>query len=554
MLKTKPIISCVLPPTITAITFLILGITETPAHSSFRLIVNSNLDGEITPDSNLTLREAIEIVNGTLPLSQLTSAEKAQIVSPIANEKATNSITFNLPKISTIIQLQKPLPAIQEPVIIDGTTQPGYDENTAISKCQNHQENLRGKIPQPVITLTPATGVEVLRGLTIISSNVTVRGLGFYGFNSRYQNRETAIASVLPASILITNQIPPESINQKSDVGAGSSRFMILAENLDQPAPTNKPLQIPQNVIIEKNQLGAGASFSAFGILLFKSQGTIIRQNHIVNHTGSGIITGSIAENTQIIGNIIEKNGYSGMPNGVHFEGDINNSQINGNLICENAGSALFFFKTSGATQIKNNEIFMNGKTRKTAAIYLMGEGHQVIENQISEQNGPGVVVAAYPNSYRNKITANSFSNLDGLSIDLTTQLNDSNAAYLIGDGPNPWRNSYYRREETGNKASNPPQFLAKEFLILGDKVNIDGKADPGTTIEIYRVKTQPKNSTNLPYGPLSELITTVETDKEGRFGITLKNLKAGDVISAIATDSEFGTSEPALNAIIKNP
>ena len=329
---------------------------------------------------------------------------------------------------------------------------------------------------------------------------------------------------------------------------------MILAENLDQPAPTNKPLQIPQNVLIEKNQLGAGASFSAFGILLFKSQGTIIRQNHIVNHTGSGIITGSIAENTQIIGNLIENNGFSGMPNAIHFEGKIKNTEITENLICGNAGSGIFLFKPEGAIQIRKNDIVLNGLQKQTAAIYLMGEGHQVSENQISEQNGPGVVVAAYPHSYRNTITANIFSNLEGLSIDLTSQLNESTSAYLIGDGPNPQRNSYYRREETGNKATNPPQFLAKEFLILGDKVNIDGKADPGTTIEIYRVKTQQKNSINLPYGPLSELITTVETDKEGRFGISLKTLKAGDVISAIATNPEFGTSEPALNAIIKNP
>ncbi|MCT7951393.1 right-handed parallel beta-helix repeat-containing protein [Ancylothrix sp. C2] len=539
MLKTKLIVSWTLPPTITTITLLMLAINPTPAQSYFRLSVNSNLDGEITPDGNLTLREAIEIVNGNLPVSQLSLAEKAQIVPQTDNEKTANLITFNLPENATTIKLIKELPAIQAPAIIDGTTQPGYIENSsnspiAVSQiCQNQQTNFNAKIPQPLVTLTPAADVEVLRGLTIVSGDVTVRGLNFYGFNSRYQNRETAIASVLPASILISDKLPAESLNQISN------------ETFKQP------LQIPRNVVIEKNQFGAGASSSAFGILIFKSQGTIIQQNQIVNHTGSGIITGSIAENTQIIGNIIANNGYSGMANGLHFEGKITNSEISENMICQNAGSAIFFFKTQGATKIIKNDLVMNGRERKTAAIYLMGEGHQVIENQISEQNGPGVAVAAYPHSYRNKITANSFSTLDGLSIDLTNQLNESSLAYLIGDGPNTLRNSYYRREETGNKAINPPQFLAKEFLILGDKVNIDGKADVGTIIEIYRVKTQPKNSANLPYGPLSELIATVQTDKEGRFGISLKTLKTGDVISAIATDPEFGTSEPALNAAI---
>ena len=525
---------------------------------SFHVIVNSNLDGDIKADANLTLREAIDIINGNLLVSQLSSIEKAQIVSLVDNENTPNLITFNLPTNLTTIKLLQELPPLQKPAIIDGTTQPGYQENidqfsmVGSKICQNQAKNLMAKIPQPVVTLTPANGVEVLRGLTIISGDVTVRGLSFFGFNSRYQNRETAVASVLPANILITNQLPPKSINEIS------------------PQSLNKPLQIPRNVLIEKNQfglspsLGAGIpvtpvqkslvsntkpALSAFGILIFNSQGTTIRQNQIANHTGSGIITGILAENTQIVENIIENNGFTGMPNAIHFEGQINNSQISDNLICQNAGSGIFFFKTQGATQIIKNNIFMNGRGKKTAAIYLMGVGHQIRENKISQQNGPGVAVAAYPQSYRNQITSNSFSSLDGLSIDLTTQLNESVAAYLIGDGPNPIRNSYYRREETGNNATKPPQFLAREFLILGDKVNIDGKADPGTTIEIYRVLFSENLKSN--YGPLTEKIASTETDKEGRFGISLTTLKAGDIISAIATNSEFGTSEPAQNATI---
>jgi len=71
-----------------------------------------------------------------------------------------------------------------------------------------------------------------------------------------------------------------------------------------------------------------------------------------------------------------------------------------------------------------------------------MGNDHQVIDNQISNQTGPGVVVAAYPESRRNRIQGNQFQAIAGLSIDLVTQANVRSLDYQQGDGPNPPRNS----------------------------------------------------------------------------------------------------------------
>ena len=70
---------------------------------SLSVTVNSNQDGAIQADGNLTLREAIAIVNGNLPLEQLSSAEK----SLVSNESSQSRINFNLPPQQTTITLTK---------------------------------------------------------------------------------------------------------------------------------------------------------------------------------------------------------------------------------------------------------------------------------------------------------------------------------------------------------------------------------------------------------------------------------------------------------------
>ncbi|MEO0844564.1 MAG: cell envelope biogenesis protein OmpA, partial [Cyanobacteria bacterium J06643_5] len=53
--------------------------TTTPSAPAVRAVVNSNADGAVNADGELTLREAIEVVNGTLTPDRLSSAEQAQI-------------------------------------------------------------------------------------------------------------------------------------------------------------------------------------------------------------------------------------------------------------------------------------------------------------------------------------------------------------------------------------------------------------------------------------------------------------------------------------------
>ncbi len=511
--------------------FSVLAIPATTAQPTnhMTVVVNSDRDGAIQADDALTLREAIAIVNGELIVDRLSDAEKA-LVKPLAPEQPSR-IEFNLPPEQTTIRLQELLPPLATPgLVVDGTTQPGYDATRSATA--------EIEIPVPVVVITPAPDHQILRGLTIVADRVTVRGLSLYGFGERPQ---VPTLSTPPADIFIAHPQPPPDTSQQQP------------PNQDSLYGSNVP---PKDVVIEQNWLGIPPDEqmperpSAFGVSVFNSLATTIRRNRIANHEGSGIITSVQAKNLLVSENIIVGNGIAGMPDAIRLEGAIDNSELTGNLICGNDGSGVYLFKPEGAVQIRGNQITFNGRRLRRAAVYLMGDDHQVTDNQIRDQAGPGVVVTSYPKSDRNFLESNRFARVEGLSIDLNTQQNVDPVDFQRGDGPNPPRNSPNRRKETGNSAINAPQFTTGEFFILGSQVKLSGQADPGSSVQIYRVN----ENIAIPYGPLSEPIATVATQERGQFNVTLNNLQPGDKVSAIATHAQYGTSEPALNAIVQSP
>ncbi|HEY9606341.1 MAG TPA: right-handed parallel beta-helix repeat-containing protein, partial [Allocoleopsis sp.] len=378
----------------------VLGILATPSAAmaqapNVAVTVNSNQDGVVQADDALTLREAIEIVNGQLKVEQLSATEKAQI-KPL-DPNTPSRIEFNLPPNQTTIRLQTLLPPLATPgLMVDGTTQPGYDATRSATA--------EIAIPIPVVEITPARDAAVLRGLTIVADRVTVRGLSLYGF-TKFAG---ATLNTPPADILIDK--PPALL----DLGVPQSPFDFNFKPSKQDvtlgesnSPSNLP---PKDVVLELNWLGIPPSeripesLSAFGVSVFNSVGTTIRRNRIADHEGSGIITSVQAKNLLVAENIIVGNGVAGMPDAIRLEGAIDNSQITGNLICGNDGSGVYLFKPEGAVQIRDNQITYNGRRLRKAAVYLMGDNHQVVENQIAYQSGSGVVVTSYPKSDRNLI------------------------------------------------------------------------------------------------------------------------------------------------------
>ena len=501
---------------------LLLGLSQ-PSISQpipfYKTIVNSNAD-DIKADNGLTLREAIALINGELKFENLSSAERSQVIP--ASEAST--IGFNLPSGQTQIALKSELPSIAIPgTTIDGTTQPGYDATKSATQ--------EISIAIPIVELIPAANVDVLRGLTIVSDRVTIRGLSIHGFS--VSHKSTAMTP--PADIFISHATPPPSIEKQK-----------MPANFAPYYPDDVP---PKNVIIENNWLGLSPIGktdrpSAFGVSVFHGESTIIRRNRIEFHDGSAIITSVAATNTDVSENIIVNNGLAGMPDAIRLEGNIDRSRIHGNLMCGNDGAGVYLFKPQGSVKISDNQIRYNGRRLRRSAIYLTGSGHEVTNNQISHQAGSGVVVGAYPQSDRNIITNNQFDSLEGMSIDLNTQQNTYAQAWQTGDGPNPKRKGSYRHLETGNAAIDSPEFTTDEF----DNTNvITGTAEPNSQIAIYKVQLNAEDDR----GPLSQSIAQTMANGEGKFTVQLSGLVKGDRISATATDPTKGTSEPAINAAI---
>ena len=479
--------------------------------------VNSAADGLIQPDAELTLREAISVVNGTLPVTALSTAEQA-LVDP----SGAPTIAFAMP-LETTIALTEALPPLAAPgLTVDGTTQPGYGNPANVS--------LVTPIPQPLVGLKPAAGAEVFRGLTVVADNVTVRGLGFQGFSAAHRSTQTTP----PADIFITHLAAPKD--------ADNDIF-----SWDQLGFTNES-EAPQGIVIEDNWLGlisedvmpAEDDMSAFGVFVFNGIDTVVQRNLIKYHEGSSIITGARAKGLIVTENTLVANGLAGMPDSIRLDGDIDGAEIHGNLMCGSDGSGVFMFKPTGSARIYNNDIRFNGRRMRRSAIFLMGSGHEVTDNFIGYQPGPGVTVAAFPQSEKNIIRNNQFIGLGGLSVDLGYNHNSVAQDFQRADGPNPPRNSYNRRLDTGNAAINAPAFDAYTFPLAEGQATLTGTADPGSEVDVYRV-LDPIGA----YGGLNEYIATVPVTDEGTFSVSVGG-EVETVYSAIATDPRYGTSEPS--------
>ncbi|WP_017325763.1 right-handed parallel beta-helix repeat-containing protein [Synechococcus sp. PCC 7336] len=491
-----------------------------------RLVVNSNSDGPIQADRELTLREAIAVTNGVLPLQQLSVEERAQAI--VSDPGQPTRIEFDLPLGQTTIYLAELLPPLARPnLILDGTTQPAFAASAA---------DLEVDIETPKVAIAPADGVEVPRGLMVMADGITIQGLSLYGFNAAHR----ATATAPPADIFISDRL----LLQDSP----APEFAVqIPTDLQLDAP-------PQGVTISGNWLGvaprAGQSerTSAFGIFAFNSQGVLIESNYIARHNGSAILSGLRAKNLRAIGNTIVENGRAGMPDAIRLEGNIAGSEIVGNSIEGNGGSGVYLFGTEGAVRIEQNRMIQNGRRLERAAVYLVGRDHQVRDNSIAGQPGPGVAIAAYPHSEGNVIRGNCFADLDGLSIDLVARRHGGVQELQVGDGPNLPCDSRNRRRDTANGAIDAPQWLSPEFFSLGGTVVLDGIAEPDSEVDLYLVD----NPTGSGYAPLQQQVRTTTAGEDGRFSFEL-SVPVGSGVSAIATHPRYGTSEPSRVAVVQS-
>ncbi len=148
------------------------------------ITVNTTAD-DTTAGATLSLRQAIEISDGTLAVSSLSPQEQAQVSRAVA---ATNTIDFNIPMTDKgydattgvwTIAVNSGLPAIStNAAIIDGYTQPGAAENTL-----EQSDNAVLKIA------LSGGGTGMFDGLTIAQEGSDVYGLDIENFSGDYYGK-----------------------------------------------------------------------------------------------------------------------------------------------------------------------------------------------------------------------------------------------------------------------------------------------------------------------------------------------------------------------------
>ncbi len=141
------------------------------------ITVNTTADSA-TPGTTLSLREAIEVSNGTLAVSSLTSQEQTLVSGAVG---ATNTIDFNIPTTDSgydaatgvwTIAVQSALPAIStNAAIIDGYSQPGASQNT-LAQADNAK----------LAIAINGSRQGSIDGLTISQQGSQVRGLDIENF------------------------------------------------------------------------------------------------------------------------------------------------------------------------------------------------------------------------------------------------------------------------------------------------------------------------------------------------------------------------------------
>lgn len=159
------------------------------------ITVNTEADSNLR-DAVLSLREAIEINNRTLPVASLTTQEQTQVVG-IPSATDSDSIGFNIPGAGVhTISPASALPALTDPVTIDGYTQPGASPNTQVV---GNNAVLRIVIDGSL--------AGVVDGVIAVAPNNNIRGLAIAGFGlSGIFLGSTSIGNVVAGNFIGTDE------------------------------------------------------------------------------------------------------------------------------------------------------------------------------------------------------------------------------------------------------------------------------------------------------------------------------------------------------------
>ncbi|MCK6623696.1 MAG: hypothetical protein DPW09_02050 [Anaerolineae bacterium] len=338
------------------------GTATTTVNLAGNLIVNSanDIDDGACTVAHCSLREAINAAN-VLP--------------------DLNTITFNIPGIGPhVIFLVAALPPINNPVIIDGSTQPGASCAT-LSSPANLPIALRGNAGGTPAGLSITTHDSIVRGL-VIGGFLT--GISITGSNNviecNYLGLDPNGATATFPNIrgVEIRGLGPNNNNRIGGVTPAARN--VIAGNFENINIFNLPI----DTLIQGNYIGINSMATAVipgsevGIRISIAVGTIIGgatpgAGNIIGGASTGIIVSAgPAYPTLIEGNFIGTNnsgvlnlGNSGI--GIRMDGDPGITTIGGatpgaaNIIAFNGSAGVVRTDSNYSSPIRHNSIYANG-------------------------------------------------------------------------------------------------------------------------------------------------------------------------------------------------
>ncbi len=312
------------------------------------IVVDSASDADgADGGATLSLRQAIEISNGTLAVGSLSPAQAALVTG---SPGSPDTIDFAIPGTGPFtIAPTSALPAITAPVTIDGYSQPGAHPDTDISALADNA------VIQIALNGSAVHGGSPQDGLSLDAAGVTVRGLAIGGFAS---GAAIALSAGPGGDLIQGNFLGIDATGGKAvpnDVGihiSGSSFDTIggtatgagnvISGNLGDgiqilsiSTPGSTVPAISTGVKVEGNSIGDAAT-GANGVFYIPNggDGISIVGGDSVTIGGTAAGAGNLIRANRKAGVAIQSSSAAGSPGPVASNGDT----ISGNSIFGNSG------------------------------------------------------------------------------------------------------------------------------------------------------------------------------------------------------------------------
>ena len=354
-------------------------------------VSDTNLAG-----TTLSLRQAIEVSNGTLSLSALTPTQQGLVSGALSTP---NTIDFNIPSSQGPlydIALTSALPSITSRVIIDGYSQPGASPNTngpgladnAVLNVEIDGTNAGSGADGLVIT----AGASTIRGLVI--ANFGTQNSGGTGGNGIVL--QTAGADLLAGNFIGTNSTGSAVRNIAGDD--------VLIESGSSDNTVGGLTPGARNVLVNNN---AGGSSLGAGVDVEGTIGNLVVGNFVgTDATG----TRSLAGGTDSMGILIAAGATRNTVGGT--------TPAARNLISGNTGSGVQIGASSDLSATSGNVVAGNDIGTDVTGSRPLGNGDGNGNGSTSYPVGNGV----------NLIGMNSIDNTIGGSIAAAGNLISGNA------------------------------------------------------------------------------------------------------------------------------